>query len=88
MAITMIQAVPVSTIAPLLNPMIIAIPITAPGIIYGIMDIVSITLLMILRLLTTRYEISMAITTMITSAPPQIRMVFQIAGPRSGSTFW
>ena len=53
-AMIMISSEPVSTKGLLLNVMINDIPITPPGIIYGIMEITSIALLNALLLLTTR----------------------------------
>ena len=53
-AMIMISREPVSTKGLLLNVMINDIPITPPGIIYGIMEITSIALLNALLLLTTR----------------------------------
>lgn len=53
-AMIMMSSEPVSTKGLLLNVMINDIPITPPGIIYGIMEITSIALLNALLLLTTR----------------------------------
>ena len=53
-AMIMMSREPVSTKGLLLNVMINDIPITPPGIIYGIMEITSIALLNALLLLTTR----------------------------------
>ena len=61
-AITIMKRVPVSVNGFLENATTRAIPITAPGMISGIMDIVSIALLNRLFLLTTRYAIKTAIT--------------------------
>ena len=72
----MMIAVPANTSGFLLKAMTKAIPTTEPGMIYGIIDSVSMILLTELFLLTTRYAIKIArIMTMINASPPMIKVL-------------
>ena len=79
----MIVIVPVSEKYFVLKPEISAMPITAPGMMYGSIEIVSTVWLSALERRTTRYAISTAITMIIASDRLEITSVFLIERPIS-----
>ena len=78
-ATIMMIAVPASTNGFLLKAITKAIPTTEPGMMYGIIDKVSMTRLTAVCLLTTRYAIRIASRMTMIRAKPPIRKVFGIA---------